>query len=366
MIGKSAWRRLHFWLAMIASLPLLVLSVTGALLVFPAETEDLFSSADLSITPLGEMLKPTQIIDCVETQLSEGDIVTRLRYPKSKTQVMEVDTRDHRVLVDPYTGKLLAINDARTGFMQIVLALHVGLMLGATGTWITGTSAVVLMLLCVSGIWLWRPVGRWKWDYFFVRFRSGSKRLNFDLHRVTGFYMSIVLFAIALTGATMVFWDVLTPPIYWLTGSIVKPAGSEMSVEPSEATKLSPDQALRIAIDQHPGLEPRRLYLSSSPTKPYRVFLDPPGEHELRIREVRMEINPYTGKILQSEGPESMSRADRILRWVLPIHFGTFGGFWIKLLYLFASLSPLLLSVTGTLMWYRKHQKRTRVSTMPT
>lgn len=358
MIGKSGWRRLHLWLAIIASLPLVILSVTGALLVFPAETEALFTRADLSVIPIGEILKPSQIIVAVESKFPDDDKVTRLRYPKQRTHPMEIDTRDHRVLVDPYSGTVLASSDARSGFMQVVLSLHVNLIWGEIGTWITGTSALILMLLCVSGLWLWRPIGRWKCDYFKIRFRSGPKRLNFDLHRVTGFYVSLILFAIALTGATMVFWDVMTPPVYWLTGSTKKPEGSEIKVEPSELQKLSPDEILKMAMDKYPGREPRRLYLSSSPTKPYRVFLDPPGEHELRVNEVRIEINPYTGAILQSEGPDSMSRADTILRWVLPVHFGTFGGYWVKVIYLFASLSPVVLSVTGTLLWYRRHQNR--------
>ena len=122
--------------------------------------------------------------------------------------------------------------------------------------------------------------------------------------------------------------------------------------------KVSPDRALALAMERHPGHEPRRLYLPPEASKPYRVFLDPPGEHESRTREVRLEIDPYTGRVMSEEGPRTMSREDKLLRWVLPLHFGTFGGTATKLLYVAASLSPVLLAATGLVIWRNRRRKR--------
>ena len=47
-----------------------------------------------------------------------------------------------------------------------------------------------------------------------------------------------------------------------------------------------------------------------------------------------------------------------MLRWVLPLHFGTFGGRATKLLYVAASLSPVLLAVTGLVLWRNRKRKQ--------
>lgn len=355
-------RRIHLWLAFVSSLPLLVMAVTGALLVFPTETEDLFSPADLRIESSGPMLLPTEFIDRVESQLPPGDRVVRLQYPEQPHCPMEVDTRQGRILANPLTGDVLQATARRGGFMRIVLGLHVSLLMGEAGTQVTGICASCLMLLIASGWWLWWPAGRWNRSYFGIALHKGWKRINFDLHRATGLYLGLVLFLMALTGATMVYWRVFTAPVYWFTGSTYVENRYQIKVEPKPIERISPDEALQIALATYPGLEPRRLYLPQEATKPYRVFLDPPGEHEFRVNEVRLELDPFTGEILQAESPETMSRADRLLQWVLPLHFGTFGGTWSRWLYFVVSLSPLLLSVTGTILWWNRHRKQKRAT----
>jgi uncharacterized iron-regulated membrane protein len=213
------------------------------------------------------------------------------------------------------------------------------------------------MLLCLSGLRLWWPVGRWRASYFLVRLTGGWKRANFDLHRASGLALGLPMLLMAATGATIAFWAVVTPAAYLLTWSAPTP-GPELEVRPpADAEMISPDRALGVAMARHPGFEPRRLYPPAGPDRPYRVFLDPPGEHETRLNEARLEIDPYSGEVLFEEGPATMSRGDRLLRWVLPLHFGTFGGTATKLAYLVSCLGPALLAATGTALWWNRRRK---------
>lgn len=355
---KSWFRKVHLCLAVAASLPLLVLAATGALLVFPEQTRRLATGVDLRAQPDGGHLPPTKLIASVSAALPGDERISRLHYPVAPGEVLWAEAERHIVAVDPSTGRVLKVEDVRGDIIRIVTALHVNLLAGEVGTWVTGLSAVVLMALCVTGLRLWWPVGRWGRSYFFVSLRRGSKRANFDLHRAAGFYGGLLLLVIALTGATMAFWEVVSPAAYWLTWSERTP-DRPRAVRPRDGNeRVSPDPVLALALREHPGLEPRRLYLPADETKPYRVFLDPPGEHETRTNEVRLEIDPYTGLVLHEEGPRTMSRGDKLLRWVLPLHFGTFGGTATKLLYVVVSLSPVLLAATGLVMWRNRRRKQ--------
>lgn len=366
-MGWKPWfRRLHLWLALVASLPLVVLAVTGALLVFPDQSRRLATAVDLRVEPGANHLPPSKFLASVSTVLPAGERIARLVYPKSSRDVLWAETERHVVAVDPFTGRVLRVGQTRGDFIHVVTAIHVNLLAGKVGAWITGLSAIVLMGLCASGLRLWWPVGRWGPAYLLINLRRGPKRVNFDLHRIAGLYSGAFLFVIALTGATMAFWDVFSPLAYWMTWSAPTTDAPRMVRPPEGAESVSPDRALGSALGQYPGHEPRRLYLPPDPTRPYRVFLDPPGEHETRINEVRLEIDPDTGLVLHEEGPRTMSRGDKLLRYVLPLHFGTFGGTATKLLYVAVSLSPLLLASTGFFLWRNRRLKlKPRIRSLP-
>ena len=362
MIIKPMVRKIHLWLMMVSGLPLLIVSLTGAMLVFPDRTEAWLTAADFSPPRSDTVLPPSLLIEAVEAQcrprFADALAIERLVYPTGPDKLMLVDLASYAAWVDPSNGEIRQFSADDTGLMRVVLRLHTSLLAGDPGRWITGTTALLLMLLCLTGLWLWRPVGRLRKDYFLIQSRRGLRRLNFDAHRIGGFYASGLLLLIAATGASMTFYDVVAPVVYFATGSQETPPGDQIRVGSRGGDLVSPDEALAIALRVHPGLEPRRLYIPSDRKKPYRVFLDPPGEHEWRIHEVRMEIDSISGEILQSEGPATMSRGDKILRWILPLHFGTFGGVATKLIYLVVCLSPLALSFTGTRLWWLRRRKQ--------
>ncbi|MEH2286250.1 PepSY-associated TM helix domain-containing protein [Nostoc sp.] len=66
-------------------------------------------------------------------------------------------------------------------------------------------------------------------------------------------------------------------------------------------------------------------------------------------------LNQYSGKVLRVDNALKPSLGDRILNSFTPLHFGTFGGLPTRILYVFVGLAPLILFITGFVMWqYRK------------
>ena len=59
---------------------------------------------------------------------------------------------------------------------------------------------------------------------------------------------------------------------------------------------------------------------------------------------------------------------DRILNSFNPLHYGTFGGLPTRILYVFVGLVPLILFITGFVMWQYRKRPTTNLFTeaMPT
>ncbi|MEH2242723.1 PepSY-associated TM helix domain-containing protein [Nostoc sp.] len=71
-----------------------------------------------------------------------------------------------------------------------------------------------------------------------------------------------------------------------------------------------------------------------------------------------MYLDQYTGEVVQLQNGLKPSRADRLFNAFGPLHFGTFWGLPSRLLYLFVGLAPLILSITGFVMWWYRYRKK--------
>ncbi|NJR75162.1 MAG: PepSY domain-containing protein [Scytonema sp. CRU_2_7] len=72
-------------------------------------------------------------------------------------------------------------------------------------------------------------------------------------------------------------------------------------------------------------------------------------------------LDQYSGKVLRIDNGLEQSLGDRVLNSFTPLHFGTFWGLPSRILYVFVGLAPLILFVTGFVMyWYRYWTKPSR------
>jgi len=357
---KPLIRRIHLIVAIASCLPLMIVGATGTLLVFPEWLQNLTSPVALQVTPAGEHLSSTAIVEAMNASLPSGDQVIRLVYPESDGWAVTATTKKGwHVAANPYTGEVLSTSEDG-GVYEIILRLHTRLLLGKYGTWVTGLSAISACLLWATGLPLWWPVGSWSRQYFSIAWTKPWKRINFDLHRATGFYLGPLLFLIALTGATIAFWQPAESLVYLLTWSNPSPEEPRKVEAPSDAAMISPDQAVAAAMAEVPGTKLYRLYVPADANKPYRVFLNPPESFRVRTDESRLVIDSYTGKVLFASTSQTRSRGDQAMMWVLPLHYGTPGGLPLRVVYLFVSASPLLLTVTGLVIWLLRRAKLKR------
>ncbi|MFX8063399.1 PepSY-associated TM helix domain-containing protein, partial [Acinetobacter baumannii] len=79
-------------------------------------------------------------------------------------------------------------------------------LLGERGRVLVGLSGLFLLASAITGLVLWWPRSRAGLRQA-LRIKPGARglRLHFDLHRSAGFYASLLLAMLGLTGAAMTF-----------------------------------------------------------------------------------------------------------------------------------------------------------------
>jgi uncharacterized iron-regulated membrane protein len=69
-------------------------------------------------------------------------------------------------------------------------------------------------------------------------------------------------------------------------------------------------------------------------------------------------LDQYTGKVLRVDNGLKLPLGDRVLNSFVPLHYGTFWGLPSRILYVFVGLAPLILFITGFVMWWYRYRAK--------
>nr|WP_288808564.1 PepSY domain-containing protein [uncultured Sphingobacterium sp.] len=189
----SVWRYAHLALALVSSVFLLLLSVTGVILAIDAVSEKIPSyrienidSLDLSQTIAGLRKVYPEII---EISVDHNQFVS--------IDAIDADGNTVKGYIDPQTGKYLGAQKNKTQFVQWITALHRSLFLKVTGRIIIGVASFLLFLITISGLVLIikRQQGV---RHFFAKINRDFFAQYF--HVVSGRLFLIPILILALTG----------------------------------------------------------------------------------------------------------------------------------------------------------------------
>ena len=379
MVKKSVlW--LHKWLGLLSGLVVLIVSLTGCVYVFHDDLKVLFYPdkyyiAQQSVNNQSAQALPLSTLTAIaQKALPDGEEVTRIDlYPaKDRTWIFRaVKTNEEaltyaayfkynkRVFIDPYTGKVQAIENSKTEFFQLVLQLHMNLLLGKKiGHTVVSVSTIMFLILTVTGLVLWWPK---KWKFKTLKkgisfdFSVKWKRLNYDLHNVLGFYS--LLFALLLGFTGLLFSYPSLKEFY--SNSFNKLSTNEPAktisfntVPQQKASSL--DNALVYTLAKHPFADMMSVRLKKNEDL-----------HDIQVRILKNRtgsfvwyyFNKNDGQITKIKSSDDTKAGDWLAGMNYDLHTGAFGGIFTKILYFLASLVCASLPVTGFIIWLNKGKK---------
>jgi uncharacterized iron-regulated membrane protein len=267
--------------------------------------------------------------------------------------------RGSTAFLNPYTGQVLGLQkEKQLPVFKVAEDLHRRMLAGEVGKALSGLSALFILVITATGIVLWWPktramlTGRLR-----IKWGASWKRLNHDLHIVLGFYCSLFLFGIALTGVIMSYrWA--TEGLFKITGT--KPTvgiAAPLSTAPSNARTVAYDAALRTGQATYSTAEFWRVGAPKDSVAAVPVS----APSTLPLRSLGLDtlfVDRSTGAALGQHLYSRQTAGAQLRRLTKPLHTGEIGGIWTKILALVVTLASLTFPVTGVIMWLNRTRKK--------
>lgn len=259
---------------------------------------------------------------------------------------------------DPKEGKVLGEFPRERNWLDFVQELHESLFIHHMGRVLNGVGAAFLLLLNITGIVIWWPgIRNWK-RALKVDFERGWRRVNFDLHVSVGFWTILIASFWAVSGIYFgwprqffQFVNAISPVITARPPAIVVPRES-----------IPPDPDLR-ALVQHaylldPGTTLGGIAFPYSRRAPLGILMrrrNSPGFEYVDT----VYFNPYNSEYISTwRYGVNQSLGDWIIWSEVPLHFGTYWGLGVKVVWATVGLAIPLLTVTGLLMYWNRVLRR--------
>ncbi len=367
--------QVHLWIGIILTLYMIGIGVTGSILVFRSELERLCG------------LKPWQDIKVKRPIADIATVVDNLRaaYPRGRivsveapgeneaTFVAVVEGRGRiKVACDPADGKILGEFPRRRTWLDVTQELHESLLIhpGSQGRMWNGIGAASLLVLNITGMVIWWPgIRNWK-RALLVDFRRNWRRINWDLHNAAGFWTILIATVWAVSGIYF-GWPRQVFQFVNSISPVISARPPAVNVVPeSDAPEPDLRALVRRAYAIDPGTTLGGIAFPYSRRAPLGVLMrrrNSPGYEYVDT----VYFNPYTGEYVSTwRYGVNQSLGDWIIWSQVPLHFGTYWGLGVKIVWGTAGLAIPVLAVTGLLMYWnralrRKWKKLRRGGTVP-
>jgi uncharacterized iron-regulated membrane protein len=356
---------LHLWLGLLSGLIVFIVALTGSILVFEDEIDQLINPELYHIDTIGKSKKTIDFCtNMLEKQYSVKEINRIYTFNDPERTLRIIATDNDGVVqifsIDPYSAEVLATMPHKTKFYSVVLDLHRHLILGDVGQFITGYSCLIFVFMLLSGLVLWWPKKRKNIKQrLTVKWKASFKRVNWDFHSTFGFYTFVVLLIISLTGLTWSFaW--FENGIYYLADGTTKKPSAKVENPTKVDPKLDKTFFYQNIISKTDSIyEYKGDIQIRTPSDTINSIMAIKLNIEKSIPNISSLVyfDKYTGKILKTKPYESSSDGDKIRRLIYPIHTGSIYGYPTKIIAFLVCTFAVSLPVTGFLIWWGRKKK---------
>jgi uncharacterized iron-regulated membrane protein len=395
-------QQLHLWIGLILLLPLVMMGVTGAVLVYGHNIEHLLGQGEPPAKAVGEWRSPGELIEAARTASNDATrIPIAVRWPmevgepaavrlsrpgmagerpqfrggqqgqatgqqggqgqaQGRVPTQSPFAGSLQVLIDPVSLQVLETQQAMTGWLRFFHDLHGHLFIsGGLGRELVGWLGVALLVLGCSGLYLWWPrPGQWK-AAFIVRRTAKGLRFNRELHGAMGIWSLVLFLLVNFTGVYLAFPQQISAAVntVW-PGRDMRAAMFQARVEPVRGVQpMAVNEAVELARSKVPEGRFFNAFLSIRPDQAMRIGLIR-ADHIEGAPIVTVIIDPFRKSVVDVFDPQTMTTGERIVAWQRALHYGIgLGGGYKFLVFVSGVIIPVF-AVTGFLMWWTKRRNR--------
>lgn len=404
---------LHRWSGLMITGFLFVTGITGAIISWDHELDEWLNAhltASRASGPARDALQLAQELEerHPQVQVAYAPLAIEPGHALSFWVEPRVDPHTgqrytpgfNQVFVDPFTGEELGKREwgavwpvTRENFVSFLYKLHYSLHLPEMwgidrwGIWLLGIVALIWTLDCFTGLVLTLPSRRrsqesppdaeaaestsrswWqRWSMAWkIRWRGGSYKLNYDLHRAGSLWTWALLFILAFTAFSLNLYREVFFPAMSLVSNVTptpfdtrQPAPYDRPIVPKLDFRQAVERATREA--QQRGWDaPAGSVFHSGDFGVYRIaFFHPEDDHGAGgVGHREIDLDSRDGRLLGERQPWQGTAADIFVQAQFPLHSGRILGLPGRILISVMGLVVAMLSVTGVYIWWRKRRAR--------
>ncbi len=352
---------LHRWCGLFVSLNLLVLTLTGMVLMFRTEID-----SALTVSGTTEQTQPTITLQRAVALALEKQPGSRALYisrdAKSKPSLVYVGVTKHNnqvndadtIAVDTVKAQAIDSTTDSQSLTGFAYRLHTELLLGAFGHWWVALSGLALLASVVSGAMVYVPMLK-RHPLGLIRTQGAWRAVLSDIHKLLGTSLFAWTVVVASTGVMLSLSPVVLQ--YFSTHEIQAinealplrlPLTDFDSLDAAIGAAENDSGKERWAFVAFPGSD-------IATTGHYSVFL----QNTSTLGSSAMHLS-----LVNAHAPHEVCR--HRLPWYLqallysePLHFGNYGGSWLKYLWVLFAASTLALVGSGLFLFVRAALRRT-------
>jgi len=392
---RATWTLVHRYLGLLTAAFLFVSGLTGAVISWDHELDDLLNPHLMEAHTPGKPQSSLDLARQVEQRHPEAKVsYIPLHAGQGKSLGFGVDaTGFNQVFVDPVSGAELGkrewgavwpiSKETLVSFLyRLHYSLHIPEMWGIDrwGIWLMGAIAMVWVVDSFVGFYLTLPVRartaparswwqRWKpaWK---VRWSGGSAKLNFDLHRAFSLWTWGLLFILAFTAFSLNLYREVFYPVM-KTVSEVTPTPFDTRIPRDLRNPILAQVGYEKILQQAAAEarhrkweEPAGSVFYSQAYGIYGVsFFKPGDDHGAGgVGPAVLYYDGIDGRLLGERQPWKGTAADIFVQAQFPLHSGRILGLPGRVLISAMGIVVAMLSVTGVVIWWRKRSSRERAA----
>jgi uncharacterized iron-regulated membrane protein len=395
---------LHRWVGLFIAGFLFVSGVTGAVISWDHELDDILNPHLMYAQTKGPTLPALDLAAQIEARDPRVQVTFVPLAPEpGGTLGFSVEPRPNpatgklfepgynQVFIDPANGHEQGRREwgavwpiTTETFVSFLYVLHYTLHIPEIwgidrwGIWLLGAVAVLWTLDCFVGFYRTLPLrtqpskaarrgfwSRWK-PAWLIKTSASAFRINFDIHRAFGLWLWGVLFTVAFTAFSLNLYSEVFYPVM------------------SKISKVTPGPFdVRAPVDIHHPIVPERTYaqvLETARAEAQRrdwkapagsafyapeygiygvAFHEPGGDHGAAgVGPPYLYYDGKTGELLGDRQPWVGTAADIFVQAQFPLHSGRILGLPGRILISATGIAVAALSVTGVVIWWRKRRAR--------
>ena len=365
---KRLWA-IHSWVGLYAGVVIAVLSVTGVLALFKVEIDEAINPQYFKIDTPSEKVtfhpNVNQLIDSLKTVYGESGFsgispsLDKSQNWKAHFNVIEgspvFGARSYEVFFNPYTSEVIGTRDFFKTFGHYIRHIHVRLFNGLLGRIWVGVGGLALLISTITGILIY---GNFMKRQFFGAIRNKSLKLkSADYHKVIGMTTLLFNLMIAVTGAWLGLQAILQPVLQVKSPKAYTRSEKPISQEDDVAYAMNFTQPFEASRDLFPDLTPRSITYSMDGSRTVTIRGNVPRTaYQNNVSYIVLDKQDYRELGRYDIREESLH--DKVYYAQEGLHYGDFGGVWVKVIYSFFGLTSGALSILGFVLYYERTKSK--------